>query len=56
MLDAVENVADAEDSFFVIICANEKGYLDKVSSERTRAVFCVVEDDGVINGRYERRR
>lgn len=53
---AVKNVARAEDGFFVVVCADEKGYLDELSRERASVVFGVAEDDSVVNGWYEGRR
>jgi len=52
----VKNVARAEDGFFVVVCADEKGCLDELSGEGTSVVFGVVEDDSVVNGWYEGRR
>lgn len=56
MCATVENVVDAEDGFFVVVCADKKGCLDELSREGTSVVFGVVEDDSVVNGRYEGRR
>lgn len=51
----MQNVADSEDAFFIVVCADEKWCLDKVSGERTRQIFSAVEEESIVDCWYKGR-